>query len=139
MPVDNHGRLDLDYLYQNLSDDTAIVSVMWANNETGVIFPIEEISQEIKSRNIVFHTDAVQAIGKIRVDVMELGVDMLSISGHKFQAPKGVGALYVKKGIELEPLIHGGSQESGLRAGTENVPAIVGLGRAAELSDHHGR
>jgi cysteine desulfurase len=137
VPVDNHGRLDLDYLYQNLSDDTAIVSVMWANNETGVIFPIEEISQEIKSRDIVFHTDAVQAIGKIPIDVNNTGVDMLSLSGHKFHAPKGIGALYIRKGTKFAPFMVGGHQEKGRRGGTENTAAIVGLGKAAKLAEKH--
>ena len=109
---------------------------MMANNEVGTILPIKELCDIAHERGVLFHTDAVQAIGKIRVDVQELGVDMLSISGHKFQAPKGVGALYVRKGIELEPLIHGGNQESGFRAGTENVPAIAGLGKAAELASN---
>jgi cysteine desulfurase len=137
VPVDNHGRLDLDYLYQNLSDDTAIVSVMWANNETGVIFPIEEISQEIKSRDIVFHTDAVQAIGKIPIDVNNTGVDMLSLSGHKFHAPKGIGALYIRKGTKFAPFMVGGHQEKGRRGGTENTAAIIGLGKAAKLAEKH--
>ncbi|UCE54739.1 MAG: cysteine desulfurase NifS [Desulfobacterales bacterium] len=137
VPVDNHGHLDLDYLYQNLSDDTAIVSVMWANNETGVIFPIEEISQEIKSRDIVFHTDAVQAIGKIPIDVNNTGVDMLSLSGHKFHAPKGIGALYIRKGTKFAPFMVGGHQEKGRRGGTENTAAIIGLGKAAKLAEKH--
>lgn len=137
VPVDNRGRLDLDYLYQNLSDDTAIVSVMWANNETGVIFPIEEISQEIKSRDIVFHTDAVQAIGKIPIDVNNTGVDMLSLSGHKFHAPKGIGALYIRKGTKFAPFMVGGHQEKGRRGGTENTAAIIGLGKAAKLAKKH--
>lgn len=139
IPVDNFGRLDLDYLYQHLSDDTAIVSIMWANNETGVIFPIEEISHEIKRRGIVFHTDAVQAIGKIPIDVNNNGVDMLSLSGHKFHAPKGIGALYIRKGTKFSPFLIGGHQEKGRRGGTENTAAIIGLGKAAELAIKHLR
>ena len=107
-----------------------------ANNEVGTILPIKELCAIAHEKGILFHTDAVQAVGKIKVDVEELDVDMLSISGHKFHAPKGVGALYIKKGIELEPIIHGGKQEGGIRAGTENVPAIVGLGKAAELAGY---
>jgi len=137
VPVDSYGCLDLDYLYQNLSDDTAIVSIMWANNETGVIFPIAEISQEIKSRDIVFHTDAVQAIGKIPIDVDKTGVDMLSLSGHKFHAPKGIGALYIRKGTKFAPFMVGGHQERGRRGGTENTAAIIGLGKAAQLAKKH--
>ena len=137
VPVDNQGRLDLDYLYQNLNDDTAVVSVMWANNETGVIFPIEEISQAVKDRGIVFHTDAVQAVGKLPIDVSNTGVDMLSISGHKFHAPKGIGALYIRKGTKFAPFMIGGHQEKGRRGGTENTASIIGLGKAAELAKKH--
>ena len=117
VPVDNEGRLDQDYLYQSLSDDTAIVSLMWANNETGVIFPVEEISREVKDRGIVFHTDAVQAAGKIPIDVNATGVDMLSLSGHKLHAPKGIGVLYVRKGTKFSPYMIGGHQEDGRRGG----------------------
>jgi cysteine desulfurase len=134
VPVDRQGNLDLDYLYKSLSDDTAIVSIMWANNESGVIFPIEEISQEIKQRGIVFHTDAVQAVGKIPLDVKNTGIDMLSISGHKLHGPKGVGVLYVRKGTKFSSFMIGGHQEHGRRGGTENVASIVGLGKAAELA-----
>jgi cysteine desulfurase len=134
VPVDGKGRLDLDYFYDSLSDDTAIVSLMWANNETGVIFPIEEISRKVKERGIVFHTDAVQAVGKIPIDLGKTGVDMLSLSGHKIHAPKGIGALYIRKGTKFSPFMIGGHQEKGRRGGTENTAAIIGLGRAAELA-----
>jgi len=137
VPVDNEGRLDLDYLYKCLNDDTAIVSLMWANNETGVIFPVEEISREVKDRGIIFHTDAVQAAGKIPIDVNTTGVDMLSLSGHKFHAPKGIGVLYVRKGTKFSPYMIGGHQEEGRRGGTENVASIIGLGKAAELAKQH--
>jgi cysteine desulfurase len=137
VPVDNQGRLDIEYLYNSLSDDTAIVSLMWGNNETGVIFPIEEISREVKSRGIIFHTDAVQAVGKIPINVGETGVDMLSLSGHKFHSPKGIGALYIRKGTKFSPFMIGGHQEKGRRGGTENTASIVGLGKAAELAAVH--
>ena len=137
VPVDGQCRLDIDHLYNSLSEDTAVVSLMWGNNETGVIFPIEEISREVKSRGILFHTDAVQAVGKIPINVGNSGVDMLSLSGHKFHAPKGVGALYVRKGTKFSPFMIGGHQESGRRGGTENTAAIIGLGKAAELAYEH--
>jgi cysteine desulfurase len=134
VPVDGKGNLDLDYLYDHLSDDTAIVSLMWANNETGVVFPIDEIAEKVASRGIVFHTDAVQAVGKIPIDMAGSRVDMLSLSGHKLHAPKGVGALYVRKGTKYAPFLMGGHQEHGRRGGTENVAAIIGMGKAAELA-----
>ena len=137
VPVDRYGRLDIDYLYDSLSDDTAIVSLMWGNNETGVIFPIEEISRKVKSRGILFHTDAVQAVSKIPINVGETGVDMLSLSGHKFHAPKGIGALYIRKGTKFSPFMIGGHQERGRRGGTENTASIIGLGKAAELAAAH--
>ncbi|NNF97933.1 MAG: cysteine desulfurase NifS [Desulfobacteraceae bacterium] len=137
VPVDSKGRLDLVYLYQNLSDDTAVVSVMWANNETGVIFPIEEIAGKVKEKGILFHTDAVQAVGKIPIDVHKLDIDMLSLSGHKLHAPKGVGVLYVKKGTTFSPFLMGGHQEHGRRAGTENVASIIALGKAARFTAAH--
>jgi cysteine desulfurase len=137
VPVDRSGKLDIDYLYNSLSDDTAIVSIMWGNNETGVIFPIEEISREIKSRGILFHTDAVQAVSKIPINVGETGVDMLSLSGHKFHSPKGIGALYIRKGTKFSPFMIGGHQERGRRGGTENTASIIGLGKAAELAAAH--
>jgi len=136
LEVDGNGWLALETLREAITDNTILVSIMMANSEVGTILPIRELCEIAHERDILFHTDAVQGVGKSKVDVQELNVDMLSISGHKFHAPKGIGALYVKKGIELEPVIHGGKQESGLRAGTENVPAIVGLGVAAELALH---
>jgi len=137
VPVDHEGRLDLDYFYQSLDDETAIVSLMWANNETGVIFPVEELSREVKDRGAVFHTDAVQAVGKFPIDVKTTGVDMLSLSGHKFHAPKGIGVLYIRKGTKFSPYMIGGHQEHGRRGGTENVASIVALGKAAEMAIRH--
>ena len=134
VPVDKKGRLNLDLLYNSLSDDTAIVSLMWANNETGVIFPIHEIAKKVRERGILFHTDAVQATGKIPIDVRQSGVDMLSLSGHKIHAPKGIGVLYVKKGFKFSSFLVGGHQEQGRRGGTENTASIIGLGKACELA-----
>ncbi len=137
LSVDREGMLDLDELRDSITDDTAIVSIMYANNETGVIFPIEEIAEIVKKRGVVLHVDAVQGAGKIPLDVNKLNVDLLSISGHKIHAPKGVGALYVRRGTKLRPLLVGGHQEKGRRGGTENVPYIVGFGRACELAAEH--
>lgn len=137
VPVDSKGRLDLDHLYQSLSDDTAIVSIMWANNETGVIFPVQDISRVLHERGIPFHTDAVQAAGKVPVDVREIKADMLSLSGHKIHAPKGVGILYVRKGTRFSPYMIGGHQEGGKRGGTENTASIIGMGKACELAGKH--
>ena len=134
VPVDRQGRLDLDYLYDALNDDTAIVSVMWANNESGVIFPIEEVAAAVKERGIVFHTDAVQAVGKVPIDLKRVAIDMLSLSGHKLHGPKGIGALYIRKGTKFSPFLIGGHQEGGRRGGTENVASIIGLGRASALA-----
>jgi cysteine desulfurase len=133
LPVDNHGMLDLEKYEATLTDETAIVSVMWANNETGVIFPIEKMAAIAKERGILFHTDAVQAVGKIPIDMAEVPVDFLSISGHKLHAPKGVGVLYVRKGTPFVPFLFGGHQEHGRRGGTENVASIIGMGAACEL------
>jgi len=135
--VDSSGQLDLVQLGAALRDGPALTSVMWANNETGVIFPVPEISVMVKAAGGVFHTDAVQAVGKIPIDVRKVPVDMLSISGHKLHAPKGIGVLYVRKGTRLQPFMLGGHQEDNRRAGTENVPYIVGLGCAAELAQRH--
>ncbi len=137
LPVDAQGRLDMDSLNKNLNDDTAIVSIMWANNESGVIFPIEKIAGLLNERGIAFHTDAVQAAGKIPIDVGRVGVDMLSLSGHKIHAPKGVGVLYIRKGTKFSPFLIGGHQEHGRRGGTENVASIIGLGKASELALGH--
>jgi cysteine desulfurase len=137
LPVDRQGRLDLEDLHKALSNDTAIVTIMWANNETGVLFPVDEIAQMVRERKIVFHTDAVQAVGKIPIDVEQIPVDMLSLSGHKLHGPKGIGALYVRKGTKFSPFLVGGHQERGRRGGTENVAAIVGLGKACELALEH--
>lgn len=137
VPVDREGVLDLGFLRRHLSDDTALVSLMWANNESGVIFPIAEIGDMLRGTGIAFHTDAVQAVGKIPVDVRQAGVDMLSLSGHKFHGPKGVGALYVRKGAKFLPFLIGGHQERNRRGGTENVAGIVGLGKAASLAKDH--
>ncbi len=134
VPVNRKGLLDMDYLYNRLSEDTAVVSLMWANNESGVIFPIEEIGKVLKEKGIVFHTDAVQAVGKIPIDLKNVNVDMLSLSGHKLHGPKGVGALYVRKGTKFSPFLIGGHQEKGRRGGTENAASIIGLGKASELA-----
>jgi cysteine desulfurase NifS len=134
LPVDADGLVDPKDLATALTDETVLVSIMMANNEVGTIQPIVELAAIAHEHGSVFHTDAVQAAGKIEVDVEALGVDLLSLSAHKFHGPKGVGALYVRKGFDLEPLVHGGKQEHQLRAGTENVPAIVGMGKAAELA-----
>ncbi len=134
IPVDCEGRIDLDEFRASLSEDTAVVSMMWANNETGVLFPVDEVAAELKARGIVFHTDAVQAVGKIPIDLTRTDVDLLSLSGHKLHGPKGIGALYIRKGTKFKPFMVGGHQEHGRRAGTENVPGIIGLGKACELA-----
>lgn len=134
LKVDDDGVLDLKEYEAALTGDTAIVSVMWANNETGVIFPVEEMARMAKQRGILFHTDAVQAVGKIPINLKELDIDFLSLSGHKLHAPKGVGVLYVKRGTAYVPFLSGGHQEKGRRGGTENVASIIGLGKACELA-----
>jgi cysteine desulfurase len=132
--VDKDGRLDMEDFLRALTPETAMASFHWANNETGVIFPIEEIAGICSEKGVLFHTDAVQAVGKIPMDLKNSKIDMLSLAGHKLHAPKGIGALYVRKGIKFSPFMVGGHQEHGRRGGTENVPYIVGLGKAAELA-----
>jgi cysteine desulfurase len=134
LSVDENGGLDVEELRSALTDDTALVSVMWANNETGVIFPIEQIGAIVKDKGIPLHVDAVQAAGKIHLKVEDLPVDLMTISGHKFHAPKGIGALYVKRGLTFPPFMIGGHQERNRRGGTENVPGIIGMGKAAEVA-----
>jgi len=134
IPVDNLGRFDMDRYRVSLTPDTAIVSLMWANNETGVLFPVEEAAEIAKSKGVLFHTDAVQAVGKIPIDMKKSSIDMLSLSGHKLHAPKGIGALYVRKGTKFSTFLIGGHQEKGRRGGTENTASIVGLGKACELA-----
>jgi cysteine desulfurase len=137
LSVDREGRLDLDELRESFTEETALVTIMYANNETGVIFPIEEIGKIVKARGISFHTDAVQAAGKIPLNMKKSELDMLSISGHKLHAPKGIGVLYIRKGTKFSPFMIGGHQEKGRRGGTENVPYIIGFGKACELAKKH--
>ncbi len=132
LPINHDGIIEAHTVRDFITDKTALVSIMWANNETGAIFPVEEIGAICAQRGVLFHTDAVQAIGKIPVDVQSFNVDYLTMSAHKFHGPKGVGALYMKKGKELTPLLHGGSQMGGYRSGTLNVPGIIGMGKAME-------
>jgi cysteine desulfurase len=134
LPVDRDGLLKMADFENAIGDDTAIVSLMWANNETGVLFPVKEIAELCRSRGVLFHCDAVQAAGKIAIDVKKVPADYLSLTGHKFHAPKGVGALYVRRNAPFSPMIRGGHQERNLRGGTESVPLIVGVGKAAELA-----
>ena len=133
--VNEDGIIDLDELEQSINPSTILISIMTANNEIGTIQPIEEIAKIAHDNNIVFHTDAVQAIGNMPIDVTKMGIDMLSLSGHKIHAPKGIGALYIKNGVQVEKIINGGHQEKDKRAGTENVAGIVGLGKACELAN----
>ncbi len=137
LSVNNQGQIDFDELDASMTGNTAVVSVMYANNETGVIFPIERIGQIAKEYGALFHVDAVQAVGKIPLDMKNSAIDMLTLSGHKIHAPKGIGALYVRKGVRFRPLLIGGHQERGRRGGTENVVGIIGLGKAAELAQQH--
>ncbi|TNE76743.1 MAG: cysteine desulfurase NifS [Gammaproteobacteria bacterium] len=137
LEVDSKGRLDLDGYAKLLSDNVAVVSVMWANNETGTLFPVLEMAEMADAAGVMFHTDAVQAVGKIPMNLEDTSIHMLSLSGHKLHAPKGVGVLYLKRGTRFRPLLRGGHQERGRRAGTENTTGIVGLGMAAELALEH--
>jgi cysteine desulfurase len=135
LPVNEHGIVDVDLLSQYLDPDkTALVSIMWANNETGLIFPVKELAEYCREHGVLFHTDAVQAIGKVPVDMREVPADFLTFSGHKFHAPKGIGGLYIRGGRELTPLLHGGHQMGGLRSGTVNVPYLIGMGTAMQLA-----
>ena len=134
IPVDEHGRLDMEKAKEEIDENTALVSVMWANNEIGNIFPVRELAEIAHAKGALFHTDAVQAVGKVPINLAVDGIDFLSLSGHKLHAPKGVGALYVRRGIRFHPFVIGGHQENGRRAGTENVASLVGLGAAAELA-----
>ena len=133
LPVNGYGQLDMDALKNEVDENTAVVSVMWANNETGTIFPVGEVCRIAHSKGALFHTDAVQAAGKVKIDVDELDIDFLTVSGHKIHAPKGVGALFVRRGIRFTPLIFGGHQERSRRGGTENVASIVGFGTACRI------
>lgn len=135
--VDENGNIDINELENTINKDTILISIMFANNEIGTIEPIEQISKIAKKHNIIFHTDAVQACGNIKIDVKDMGIDMLSLSGHKINAPKGVGALYVREGIEFDRFLDGGHQEKNKRAGTENVAEIVGLGKACEIAKNN--
>lgn len=135
--VDENGRINLEELKKEIRPTTILISVMFANNEIGTIQPIKEIAQIAKSHNIVFHTDAVQAVGNVRIDVTNMNIDMLSMSGHKINAPKGIGALYIRNGIKVEKIINGGHQEKDKRAGTENVASIVGIGKACEIANRN--
>jgi cysteine desulfurase len=137
LDVDNDGNMDMNQYERSLSPDTAIVSLMWANNETGVIFPVEEAASLARERGILFHTDAVQAVGKIPINLKDNAIHMLSLSGHKLHAPKGVGVIYVRKDKGFSPLMIGGHQEEGRRSGTENTASIIGLGKACELAGQH--
>ncbi|NIP32228.1 MAG: aminotransferase class V-fold PLP-dependent enzyme [Candidatus Dadabacteria bacterium] len=134
LPVDSYGLIDLDQLVDSISDKTILISCMYVNNETGVINPIIEIGEIARQKGIIFHTDAVQAAGKIELSLKDMPVDLASVSSHKIYGPKGVGALYIKKGTQLESLVHGGGQERGKRSGTENVPGIFGFGKSCELA-----
>ncbi len=139
LPVESDGSLDLHLLDKSIRRDTAIVSVMWANNETGAVFPMEEVVSICRSHGVLCHTDAVQTAGKLKIDVQSLGVNFVSLSAHKFHAPKGVGLLYVSRGTKFQPYLVGGRQEKDRRGGTENVPYVIGMGRASELAMEHLR
>ena len=132
--VDREGNLDLDELRSAVTDETALVTIMWANNETGVLFPVGQVAEICRGKRVPFHCDATQAVGKVPVNAAELGVDAMSFASHKFHGPKGVGGLFVRRGVRIRPLLIGGPQERGRRGGTENVPGVVGMGKAAELA-----
>ncbi len=134
LPVDNRGLINPSDLEKSISEDTCLVSIMWANNEVGTIQPIAELAKICNEKKILFHTDAIQALGKTPIDLKEIGVDLLSVSSHKIYGPKGVGALFIRKGVKINPIILGGGQEKGFRSGTENVASIIGFGKAAELA-----
>ena len=137
LPVDKDGLMNLDMYEKSLTPDTAVVSLMWANNETGVLFPVEKAAELARERGILFHTDAVQAVGKIPISMKTNAIDMLSLSGHKLHAPKGIGVLYVRRGTKFAPFLIGGHQEKGRRGGTENTPGVIGLGKACTLAAQH--
>ncbi|MGI6114329.1 MAG: cysteine desulfurase NifS [Mahellales bacterium] len=134
LPVDRYGLVTKEQVLSAITDKTILVTIMFANNEIGTIQPIKEIAEVVKDKGVYFHTDAVQAVGNVPIDVKNLNVDLLSLSGHKIYGPKGVGVLYIKKGVKIDPVLHGGAQENNRRAGTENVPGIVGIGKALELA-----
>jgi cysteine desulfurase len=138
LPVDGDGLIDLEELRRAITEETVLITIMFANNETGTLFPVEEIGKIAREKGVIFHTDAVQAVGKLPVDLQQLPVDLLSLSGHKIYAPKGIGAQYIRKGTQITSLIHGGAQERNRRAGTENIPYIVGLGKASEIALRDG-
>lgn len=135
LPVDEYGKISLEDLKAAIREDTILISVMFANNEIGTIQPIKEIGEIARDKGIYFHTDAVQAVGHVKIDVKDMNIDLLSLSGHKLCAPKGIGAIYIKKGVNIRPFVHGGAQEKRRRAGTENIAGIVGLGKAIELAN----
>ncbi|MBE6493354.1 MAG: cysteine desulfurase [Methanosphaera stadtmanae] len=137
LPVNSDGFISLEELENSIKDSTILITIMHSNNEIGSIQPTKEIGAIARKHNVLFHSDAVQSAGKIPIDVEEQNIDLLSISGHKINAPKGIGAIYIKKGVQLEVLIHGGGQEDGIRSGTENIPGIVGLGKAAEIANNN--
>ncbi len=134
LDVDNDGNLDMDQYEKSLTPDTAVISLMWANNETGVVFPVEKAAGMAQERGVIFHTDAVQAVGKTSINMKTNAINMLSFSGHKLHAPKGIGILYIRRGTKFSPFLIGGHQEKGRRGGTENVPSIIGIGKACELA-----